>query len=75
MVIVAATSLTLSQHQEPFANALLEGMENTGTTRIGDAFLHAQQSLNTTANPALQDIHDTFVLLGDPTAPMMRPTP
>ncbi len=75
VVIVAATSLTLSQHQEPFANALLEGVENTAVSRIGDAFLHAQQSLDTTANPTLQDIHNTFVLLGDPTTPIVRPTP
>ncbi|KAA3658955.1 MAG: hypothetical protein DWQ04_23615 [Chloroflexi bacterium] len=74
IVTVAATSLTLSQHQEPFANTLIKEIENPATTRIGDAFLHAQQSLTTTNNPALQDIHDTFILLSDPTTPILRPT-
>jgi hypothetical protein len=71
---IAATSLTLSHHQEPFALALIAALESTEFTRIGDAFLHAQQSLDTQNNPNLQDITSTFSLLGDPTAPIQRPT-
>ena len=73
IAIVAATSLTLSHHQEPFAQALIEALQKAQTTRIGEAFLHAQQSLNTTDNPAKQDIQNTFILLGDPTIPIQRP--
>ncbi|MCA9928168.1 MAG: hypothetical protein KC419_06815, partial [Anaerolineales bacterium] len=73
VLIVAATSLTLSQYQEPFATALLEELGDTAVTRFGDAFLHAQQTLNTNTNPGLQEIRDTFTLFGDPTTPIMRP--
>ena len=75
VLLVAATSLTLSQHQAPFAAALLEQMGNTAVPRIGDAFLHAQQSLDAQSHPELQEIRSTFVLLGDPTAPIIRPAP
>lgn len=74
-LIVAATSLTLSQHQEPFAAALLAEVGNTAVLRIGDAFLHAQQALDTQSHPEYQEIRDTFVLLGDPATHIMRPAP
>ncbi|MCP5096697.1 MAG: hypothetical protein GY943_14185 [Chloroflexi bacterium] len=72
-ITVAATSLTLSNHQEPFAHHLLTAVQDTAVTRIGDAFLQAKQQLNTTANPALQEVSDTFTLFADPTTPIMRP--
>ena len=65
--IVAATSLTLSAHQEPFAQALLHELAVGKNGRIGTAFLNAQRTLDL-SKPGQQEIHDTFILLGDPTS-------
>jgi hypothetical protein len=72
VLLVAATSLTLSNHQEPFANALLQNLTNSDYTRIGDAFQNAKTSLDPKSN-GLREISDTFVLIGDPTAHIVRP--
>ncbi len=72
-LIVGATSLTLSQFQEPFARNLMEGLQETAVIRIGDAFLQAKRDLPTTQSIDIQEISDTFVLLGDPTAHIIRP--
>lgn len=72
-ITVAATSLTLSNHQEPFAQNLLAAVQDTAVTRIGDAFLQAKQQLNTATNPTLQEVSDTFTLFADPTTPIMHP--
>lgn len=69
--IVAATSLTLSAHQEPFARALLNALDDEKNGRLGDAFLSAQQALNP-LQIGQQEIHDTFLLLGDPTSPILQ---
>ena len=72
VAVIAATSLTLSSHQEQFAAALLAAMVDPGVPRVGDALLRAQ------ASPDLdhvggQEVIDTFTLLGDPTLPIARP--
>ena len=71
-LVIAATSLTLSSHQAPFATELLAGLTDPAVARIGDAFLAAQRSLDISVS-GLREISDTFVLLGDPSAIIVRP--
>jgi hypothetical protein len=73
VLIIAATSLTLPNNQEPFAQSLIQGLQNPANQRMGDALLEAQRQLNVTAAPWLQEIVDTFGLLGDPSALIARP--
>ncbi len=75
VLIIAATSLTLSVHQEPFALSLLQNLQDPGNGRIGDAFQRAKQSLTIENNNGLREISDTFALLGDPSARIIRPNP
>ncbi len=72
VLIVAATSLTLSTHQEPFAAAFVQSLRDTEITRIGDAFQEAKLALDVNNN-GLREISDTFVLLGDPSVMIVRP--
>ena len=72
VLIVAATSLTLSSHQEPFAIDFLQNLQNPDMLRLGDAFQAAKLSLDV-SNNGLREISDTFVLLGDPSASIVRP--
>lgn len=72
VLLIAATSLTLSTHQAPFAISLLRQIEDPAVERIGDALQAAKLSLDT-SNAGLQEISDTFGLLGDPSALVMRP--
>ena len=70
---VAATSLTLSSHQEPFAIQLLQKMQDSNIVRIGDAFQDAKLSLEIENSNGLREISDTFALFGDPSTPIVRP--
>ncbi|NJN53800.1 MAG: hypothetical protein HC804_03005, partial [Anaerolineae bacterium] len=72
VLTVAATSLTLSDHQEPFATALLQNLNDPTVERMGDAFQQAKLSLDI-SNDGLREISDTFALLGDPSALIVRP--
>ncbi|MFW6184551.1 MAG: C25 family cysteine peptidase, partial [Chloroflexota bacterium] len=76
VLIVGATSLTLSVHQEPFAANLLQALQGNAPgerhDRIGDALLYAKQSLNT-EQAGLREISDTFGLFGDPSTRIRRP--
>jgi hypothetical protein len=72
VLTIAATSLTLSSLQEPFAIALLQALQDPAVRRIGDALQLAKQSLDVT-NDGLREISDTFGLLGDPSALIVRP--
>ncbi len=72
VLIIGATSLTLSTHQEPFAASLLQALQNPSFERIGDALLHAKRSLDV-SSVGLREISDTFGLLGDPSALVVRP--
>lgn len=72
VLTVAATSLTLSDHQEPFAAALLQNLADPAVLRMGDAFQQAKLSLNINDN-GLREVSDTFALLGDPSALIVRP--
>ncbi|MFO7681949.1 MAG: C25 family cysteine peptidase [Chloroflexota bacterium] len=71
---IAATSLTLSSHQEPFATSFVQALLDPEITRIGDAFQAAKLSLDV-SNPGLREISDTFALFGDPSARINRPAP
>jgi hypothetical protein len=73
VLIIAATSLTLSSHQEPFATTLIQSLVDPDLTRIGDAFQAAKLSLAIESDNGLREISDTFVLLGDPSAVIVRP--
>ncbi len=72
VLIVAATSLTLSDNQEPFALALLKNLQDPSVQRMGDAFQNAKHALDIT-NEGLREISDTFMLMGDPAALIVRP--
>lgn len=72
VLTIAATSLTLSSHQEPFATSFLQALEDPAIARIGDAFQYAKESLDI-SNNGLREISDTFGLIGDPSALLVRP--
>ncbi len=72
VLLVAATSLTLSSQQEPFAASLMASLRDPQIKRIGDAFQTAKLSLDINSN-GLREISDTFSLLGDPSALIVRP--
>jgi hypothetical protein len=72
-LLIGATSLTLSNHQEAFATPLLQALQDPAYTRIGDAFQHAKESLTIENNNGLREISDTFALIGDPSALVVRP--
>lgn len=71
-LVIGATSLTLSLHQEPFAAALLQALQDPSVERIGDALQIARDPLDIDLT-GLREISDTFVLLGDPSARIVRP--
>lgn len=73
VLTVAATSLTLSASQEPFAAALLSNLQDTAVARIGDAFQNAKVVLAANPSADLREISDTFTLFGDPSAHIVRP--
>ncbi len=73
VLIVAATSLTLSTSQQPFATALLRNLQDPAVIRMGDAVLEAKLQLAIDTDSDLQEISDTFGLLGDPSALILRP--
>lgn len=73
--IVAATSLTLSEHQQPFGVAFLKALQDPEVARVGDAFQQAKAQLDLESDNALREISDTFTLFGDPTALIRRPGP
>lgn len=75
VLVVAATSLTLSSDQEPFGIRLLQNLQDPAIRRIGDAFHQAKRDLDIARSPGLREISDTFVLLGDPSAHILRPAP
>ncbi|GMQ78505.1 MAG: hypothetical protein BMS9Abin02_1021 [Anaerolineae bacterium] len=73
VLIIGATSLTLSSRQKPFGTQLVKNLIDPRILRIGDAVLQAKYSLKVENDPALQEISDTFTLFGDPTTLIKRP--
>ncbi len=73
VLLIGSTSLTLSTHQSPFAEAFLTELLNPEMARIGDVLQIAKESLLTENNSGLQEISDTFGLIGDPSALVVRP--
>lgn len=73
VLLVAATSLTVSTHQEPFAASLYQHLQDPAISRIGDAFQAAKLSLDVANNEGLREVSDTFALFGDPSAHIVRP--
>ena len=74
VLLIGSTSLTLSSYQAPFANAFVEGLQNPEFERIGDALQAAKVSLKIDGNPGIQEISDTFGLIGDPSTRIVRPS-
>lgn len=72
VLLIGATSLTLSSNQEPFARALFTALQTPDVLRMGDAFQVAKRSLDV-SDEGLREISDTFVLFGDPSAVVQRP--
>ncbi len=72
VLLVAATSLTLSADQQPFATAFIQQLQDSAVTRVGDAFLQAKQTLNV-QRPGLREISHTYTLFGDPSTLIVRP--
>ncbi len=73
VLTVAATSLTLSGHQEPFAKELLQRLQDPNIVRIGDAFQGAKLALDIESSTGLREVSDTFALFGDPSTIIVRP--
>jgi Peptidase family C25 len=73
VLIISATSLTLSSRQKPFGTQLVKNLIDPRILRIGDAMLQAKHSLQIENDSALQEISDTFTLFGDPTTLIKRP--
>jgi hypothetical protein len=72
VLVVGATSLTLSAYQEPFAIAFLNALRDDQVLRVGDALQAAKEAL-LVERRGLREISDTFGLLGDPSALIVRP--
>lgn len=72
VLIVSATSLTLSSNQTPFGINLASELQSPETIRIGDAVTRAKLALELN-DASLREISDTFGLLGDPSALIVRP--
>ena len=73
VLVIAASSLTFSYHQEPFAIEFLKQLQDEDVTRIGDAFLNAKAILDVDNSEGHREISDTFALFGDPSAKISRP--
>jgi hypothetical protein len=73
VLLISATSLTLSSSQAPFAITLLKELQDAQVVRIGDALQKAKLSLSVAESNSLREISDTFGLLGDPTTRIIRP--
>jgi hypothetical protein len=73
VLVIAATSLTLSTDQEALARPLLQYLQDPNFERIGDAFQAAKLALGPELSDGLREVSDTYVLLGDPSAPIVRP--
>ena len=72
VILVGATSLTLSNNQSPFAVNLLRAIQDPTIERFGDAFQFAKASLSV-ENLGMREVSDTFLLFGDPSARINRP--
>ncbi|MCB8961251.1 MAG: hypothetical protein H6651_13130 [Ardenticatenales bacterium] len=72
VLLLGATSLTLSSSQEPLALGLLNELQNPANERIGDALQIAKAGLDV-SNGGIREVSDTFGLLGDPSALIIRP--
>ena len=72
VLLLGASSLTLSTHQEPLAAGLLAALQDSEYPRIGDALLAAKRSLNVD-NAGIREVSETFGLFGDPSAHVVRP--
>ena len=73
VLIVAASSLTLSAHQEPFAAELLRQLQDTSYSKNWRCLLGAKQTLDVEGSSGFREISDTFALFGDPSATITRP--
>jgi len=72
VLLISATSLTYSHDQRFFAEQLLTAVQNTDQLRMGDALQSAKGDLDVQTNGS-REVSDTFGLLGDPSALIIRP--
>ena len=72
VITVSASSLTYSSSQEPFAASMLEGLTDPNMVRVGDVVAQARADLDI-SSPSIKEVYDTFNLLGDPSAIVVRP--
>jgi hypothetical protein len=73
VLLIAATSLTLSSSQQPFGINFLRELQDPDVARIGDALQRAKLALDTGSSDSMREISDTYGLLGDPSALIRRP--
>jgi len=73
VLVIAATSLSLSESQSPFAINLFRELEAPDVTTVGEALTRAKQGLDVSHDDGLRQVSDTFTLLGDPSARIVRP--
>lgn len=72
-LVIASTSLSLSESQTPFAINLFRELEAPDVTTVGEALTRAKQGLDVSHDDALRQVSETFTLLGDPSARIVRP--
>lgn len=74
VVIVAATSLTLSSSQRPFGENFIRALQDNDILRVGDALQRAKMELDVEGSQDLREISETFTLLGDPSTLIVKPS-
>ncbi len=72
VLIIGATSLTYSSDQLPFAEHFLRGLQDPALGRVGDVLQATRLALDVD-DEGLREVVDTFGLLGDPSALVLRP--
>ncbi len=62
----APTGLQVQTGHNYLIAGFYEGIFTHGDAVIGEAIMHAKMKLSGSGNASVQDLHDTFMLLGDP---------
>jgi hypothetical protein len=62
----APTGLQVQTGHDYLLTGFYEGVFEDNMPRVGQAIMNAKLNLAASGNGAIQDLHDTFILLGDP---------
>ena len=62
----APTGLQVQTGHDYLLTGFYEGVFEDNVPRLGQAIMNAKLNLAASGNGAIQDLHDTFILLGDP---------